>query len=153
MALRIVVVLFVFAVLPAMSWGQATRADEVHLLPGPAFGDSSRVLSHGSGTDAAGSAFRTNTERPLSMYLARNSRLLFGYEIYRASKLECAWQGVGVGMTMGMCAGALGMTAGVWDERTSWYIAGAMAAVGAIFGVSKAGEPQWNVRIRWDPNR
>jgi len=36
---------------------------------------------------------------------------------------------------------------------TAFAIAGAMAAVGAIFGASKADEPKWNVRIRWDPNR
>ena len=56
-----------------------------------------------------------------------------------------------MGMTMGMIAGAMGMTAGLWDEKSSWYIAGAMAALGAIWGHTKADDPGWTVRVRWEP--
>jgi hypothetical protein len=132
------------------------QSSKVHTLPGSALGDSSRVFVPGSDVDALDASeapFRSNTERPLSMYLARNTQMLFGYEIYRASQMECAWDGVGMGMTLGMCAGALGMTAGLWEEGTSWYIAGAMAALGAIWGSTKADDPEWTVRVRWEPEK
>ena len=160
MAARWIVVLFLMctaALAPALSWSQTSSSTEepaaVQTLPGSALGDSSRVFLPESGTDAFDTPFRSNTERPLSMYLARNTRLLLGYEVYRASKMECAWEGVGMGMTLGMCAGALGMTAGMWDERSSWYIAGAMAALGAIWGSTKSNDPTWSVRVRWEPER
>ncbi|UCG53357.1 MAG: hypothetical protein JSW58_07335 [Candidatus Latescibacterota bacterium] len=79
---------------------------------------------------------------------------MFGYETYRLSRLECAIQGADIGMTLGLAVGALGMTTGAWDERTSWYLAGAMAALGAFFGGSaKADDPRWNLRVRWHPDR
>jgi hypothetical protein len=151
------ILILVSANATVLSWSQTSAADDstakVQTLPGPVFGDSSRVFGPGSNLNAFNDPVRTNTERPLSMYLARNTRLLFGYELYRASRLECAWEGVGMGMTMGMCAGALGMTAGMWDEDSAWYIAGAMAALGAIWGSVKADDPSWTIRVRWDPDR
>ena len=79
--------------------------------------------------------------------------LLFGYEVYKASPYECALQGMGAGMTVGMAAGAFGMMTGAWDERQAWYITGAAAAAGAILGTVKSDDPEWNIRIRWDPDR
>jgi hypothetical protein len=79
--------------------------------------------------------------------------LLGGYRVYRASTYEMALQGAGAGMTMGMATGAFGMMTGAWDEREAWYIAGAAAAMGAIFGTVKSDDPEWNIRIRWDPDR
>ncbi|MEJ2721219.1 MAG: hypothetical protein P8181_08760, partial [bacterium] len=118
-----------------------------------ALGDSSRTFFPQMDRESDDGSFRANTERPLSMYLARNTRLLFGYETYRASTLECTLDGVGVGMTLGMCAGALGMMGDAWDEQTSWYLVGAAAALGAILGTTKANDPDWTVRIRWVPDR
>jgi hypothetical protein len=156
---RVVIVSLFCAVMltPALPRSQTVSATDsssaVHTLPGSALGDSSRAFVPGAGVDALDAPFRSNTERPLSMYLARNTRMMFGYEIYHASQMECAWEGVGMGMTLGMCAGALGMTAGLWEEGTSWYIAGAMAALGAIWGSTKADDPGWTVRVRWEPDK
>jgi hypothetical protein len=151
------VVLMMFAVVPDATRAQtpslADSSSTVHTLPGSALGDGTRVFLPPSGSDVLDTPFRSNTERPLSMYLARNTRLLYGYEFYQASEFQCAWEGAGMGMTLGMCAGALGMTAGLWDEKSSWYIAGAMAALGAIWGRSKADDPGFTVRVRWVPDR
>lgn len=79
--------------------------------------------------------------------------LLGGYRVYRASPYEMALRGAGAGMTMGAMAGAMGMMTDAWDEDEAWYVAGAAAALGAIFGISKSDDPEWNIRIRWDPDR
>ena len=79
----ILFLIYVVALAPGTSWSQNSASAEepatVHTLPGSALGDSSRAFVPGSGADAFDSPFRTNTERPLSMYLAKNTRL-FGYE-------------------------------------------------------------------------
>ena len=82
-----------------------------------------------------------------------NRHTMFGYEVYRVSPYECALKGAGTGMTLGMATGAFGMMTGAWDERRAWYIAGAAAVAGAIFGTAKSDDPEWNIRIRWDPDR
>lgn len=82
-----------------------------------------------------------------------NLGLLSGYRVYKASPYECTLRGMGAGMTVGMAAGAFGMMTGAWDERRAWYVAGAAAAMGAIFGRVKSDDPEWNIRIRWDPDR
>ena len=81
-----------------------------------------------------------------------NMHLFYGYRVYRASPYECALQGMGAGMTVGMAAGALGRMTGAWDERRAWYVAGAAAAAGALLGTFKSDDPEWNIRIEWDPD-
>ena len=67
------------------------------------------------------------------------------------SRTECAYKGVGAGATMGLWLGTLGTAADLWDEQTSWYMAGAFAAAGAILGGTVGAEnPTWNVRYEWD---
>lgn len=151
------IMVFVAVASSAAVWSQESSSADTRTpvteLPGSALGDSSRTFAPELDRGSTDGSFRANTERPLSMYLAKNTRLLFGYETYRVSTLECALDGVGMGMTLGMCAGALGMMGGVWDEQTSWYIVGAAAALGAILGTTKVDDPNWSVRIRWDPDR
>lgn len=81
-----------------------------------------------------------------------NLGLLSGYRVYRASPLECTLRGMGAGMTAGMAAGAFGMMTGAWNEREAWYVAGAAAAFGAILGRVKSDDPEWNIKIKWDPD-
>ncbi len=39
----------------------------------------------------------------------------------------------------------------LWDENTSWYMAGAAAAAGAILGgTAWADNPSWDIRVEWD---
>jgi hypothetical protein len=74
---------------------------------------------------------------------------MLGFETYRATRRECALQGAGMGMRLGMAAGAFGMMAGAWDEKETWYIAGAMTALGALYGgLFKADDPKFNLRVR-----
>lgn len=82
-----------------------------------------------------------------------NMHIMYGYEFYKASTYECVLRGAGAGMSMGMAAGAFGMMTGAWDERRAWYIAGAAAAAGAIFGKVKSDDPGWSIRVRLDPDR
>lgn len=119
-----------------------------------AAGDSTEALS------ADAFVFRPNYDLlsgkalTLSMRPEYNTRNMFGFEVYKASRLECALYGAGAGASLGMATGAFGMMTGTWDERTAWYITGAMAAFGAVFGGGiKADDPGWNLRIRWDPDR
>ena len=92
-----------------------------------------------------------NTARPLSTYFDRNAERFMGLERYELSRFQCAVSGAEMGFQYGLFAGAAGLASGAWDERTGWYIAGAAALAGAIFGgTAKADDPGFRVRLRWD---
>ncbi len=114
--------------------------------------DSNLVLTPEVGDDPLTFQFRNNTARPLSAYLSTSNQSFFGYKMVKLSRMECAWEGAGVGMTLGMIAGAAGMTSGMFDEDTSWAMIGAAAALGAIFGAMKADDPKFSVQLRWEPS-
>lgn len=99
---------------------------------------------------------RPAAEPPLSILLRSGgaARSMYGYETYRATRIECMLTGAGAGATLGLAAGALGSMSGAWEDDTAWLIGAAMAAVGAFYGGAvKADDPGWNLRIRWDPDR
>jgi hypothetical protein len=76
----------------------------------------------------------------------------YGIERYELTPLEAAMEGAGEGMTLGLVAGALGMTAGLFDESTAWYVAGGMGALGALLGTRyAASDPAHRIRYRWLP--
>jgi hypothetical protein len=90
--------------------------------------------------------FSVKRERPLNR--------LMGYEIYRASEMQCTLKGASMGASLGLMAGAFGEMMGTWDEDTSWFIGGAMAAFGALYGGKiKADDDGWSLQIRWDEGR
>ncbi|MBI4720661.1 MAG: hypothetical protein HY770_05485 [Chitinivibrionia bacterium] len=75
----------------------------------------------------------------------------YGLERIELSYMDCVVQGADIGLSMGMLIGALGSTAGVWNDTNAWYIAGAMAAMGAILGGSSwTRDPKWRIRYRWE---
>ena len=119
----------------------------------PSCTDSTENTSLGMIMMRTDERFRSAMVVPISTQFGINTHTMFGYEVYRASTYECALRGAGAGMSMGVAAGAFGMMTGAWDEREAWYIAGAAAAVGAIFGTAKSDDPEWNIRVRWDPDR
>ena len=140
--------------LPLISHAQTT--DEDNAAPDgteAASVDSSSGQSLGMLMLLMDERFESRMVLPFSMRSGINTHTMFGYEVYRASRYECALQGAGAGMTMGMAAGAFGMMTGALDEREAWYITGAAAAMGAILGTVKSDDPEWNIRIRWDPDR
>jgi hypothetical protein len=115
--------------------------------------DSSLVLPAGGGLDELNDPFRQNTARPLTSYLAVDSDRFYGIRRVKLSRFQCGLQGAGVGTKLGMIAGAMGMMMGDWDESTGWYIAGAAAVLGALWGGTvKADDPGWNIQLRWEPS-
>ncbi len=145
---------FILLILPASSMAQSGgESDSLSARAVTAPADSTRDFSIGMLMLRTDERFRSSTVLPFSTSFGINTHTMFGYRVYRASRYECALQGAGAGMTMGMAAGAFGMMSGAWDEREAWYIAGAAAAMGAIFGTAKSDDPEWNIRIRWDPDR
>ncbi len=92
-----------------------------------------------------------NTNLVFSVRKQRPANSLMGYEIYRASRMQCTVKGASAGATLGLMAGAFGEMVGAWDDDTSWYIGGAMAAFGALYGGKiKADDDGWSLQIRWD---
>ena len=113
--------------------------------------DSNLVLTPPTEDDPLTFRFQSNTARPLSEYLSTSADRFFGVERYKLSRLDCAWEGAGVGMTLGMIAGAAGMASGMFDEEGSLYAVGAAMALGAFFGAMKADDPKFSVRLRFEP--
>ena len=78
-----------------------------------------------------------------------NARFL-GLEPYQVGHTTLAMEGAATAATLGLFAGAVGTTLGAFDEKTAWYVTGAMAAIGAIMGTVKANEPSNRLRWRWE---
>jgi hypothetical protein len=121
----------------------------------PAKTDSSVTLGKGL-DEGLSDHFRRSALQPVSgteLSLQRSFRLS-GFKQVQMSQFECTVKGADIGITMGLFAGAAGMTMGLLDEDDAWYIAGAAALVGAFFGgTSGAKDPKFNMRLSWDPER
>jgi len=89
-------------------------------------------------------------DEPNGAYLAAYTARWYGYRVEEMSRADLALEGIGTGATMGMFVGALGQTFGLWDEEKTWMLVGAMSALGAAWGASKADDPSWRFRLRWD---
>lgn len=97
--------------------------------------------------------YNTKIDYSLSVTAVPRTPSLSGYEVYRLSRMQCTLKGVGLGATGGFMAGAFGEMAGVWDEETSFAIAGALAIFGALYGGGKADDERWNLQIRLDSDK
>jgi hypothetical protein len=87
---------------------------------------------------------------PSDAYLAAYSARFYGLERYERSSPEIALEGMGMGASMGLFVGALGNTLGLWDEDKTWLLVGAMSALGAAWASTKADDPKWRYRFRWE---
>jgi len=133
----------------AAAWPQ-TPADSL-LKPSVIRSDSALVPASLEARMSLTDRFEQNTARPLSTYLGVSAARFYGWEWYELPRFECVVAGADMGLTCGLIAGAAGMTSGAWDEPTAWYIAGAAAMLGAIFGGKvMANDPQFRVRLRWE---
>lgn len=91
---------------------------------------------------------RGNPDTFLKAYAER----FYGPRRIEFSRLDYALHGAGTGATMGMLAGAMGSAAGIWDDRTGWYLAGATTVLGAILGgTTKPDDGRARVHLRWEP--
>lgn len=148
----VIAIIIVLTIMPSMLVGQiASSGDTLSTEPLTNQTDSSYVWSFDQLMLLMDRREQASTTISVYSRPDLNLGLLYGYRVYRASPLECTLKGMGAGMTAGMAAGAFGMMTGAWDERRAWYVAGAAAAVGAIFGRVKSDDPEWNIKIRWDP--
>ncbi|MBU1699572.1 MAG: hypothetical protein KJ970_20795 [Candidatus Eisenbacteria bacterium] len=71
-----------------------------------------------------------------------------GLEPYELSRSELAWQGMGMGASLGLCAGAIGSSFGWWGDDKALMMMGAMSALGAIWKTSKADQPGVHIQFR-----
>lgn len=93
------------------------------------------------------SAGRTTFETSLTLHTAR----FYGIERYEVSPIGTALFGADMGATLGLFLGAIGTTTGVLSDKQAWYAAGAMAAMGALYGGTYgADKPSWRIRYRWE---
>jgi hypothetical protein len=101
-----------------------------------------------------GHYYRPSVSYELSAAERPQTPNLSGIEVYRLSRMRCTIKGAGMGATAGFMAGAFGEMMGAWDEKSSWYLAGALAAFGALYGGGlKADDSGWNLQIRLEPDR
>ena len=151
--LVLILLLTVSLAAPPALWAQeSSRAGDKDASPGSVVRvDSNLVFTPPTEDDPLTFRFQSNTARPLSEYLSTSADRFFGVERYKLSRLDCAWEGAGVGMTLGMIAGAAGMASGMFDEEGSLYAVGAAMALGAFFGAMKADDPKFSVRLRFEP--
>jgi hypothetical protein len=84
-------------------------------------------------------------------YLAARFNRLYGIEQYEISPLQAVFESAEKGASLALFASALGTTFAGWDEDSTWYLMGAAAAAGALWGGVHADEPGWRVRYRWEP--
>lgn len=98
-----------------------------------------------------GALLRDGSQSPSYFSLTAHPLRFYGLEQYELTPLDCAILGVDEGLRMGLLIGALGTTTGLFDENSAWYIAGAMTALGAFFGLrSSAKDPTLRIRYRWE---
>jgi len=64
------------------------------------------------------------------------------------TRFDAVLHGAGTAATLGMFLGAVGNTLGWFDEETTWWMTGSLAAVGAAYAGVKY-EPQPKVRLQW----
>jgi hypothetical protein len=87
-------------------------------------------------------------------YISMRKDLFFGYERYQVTRFDRMLEGAQLGAKVGLFMSAIGTTSGMWDEDNSWYLVGAMSALGALLlGMPQDDEPQWRVRLQWKPDR
>jgi hypothetical protein len=137
--------------LPAGASPQA-QTDSVPEIPAVR-SDTSLVVTPFTTSISLTERFEQNTARPLSSYLGVSAARFYGWEKVERPRYECVLLGADMGFTYGLVAGAAGMSAGVWDEPTAWYVAGAAAMLGAILGNKlMANDPAFRVRLKWEPS-
>ncbi|MBN1825492.1 MAG: hypothetical protein JW958_04435 [Candidatus Eisenbacteria bacterium] len=80
---------------------------------------------------------------------------LYRPRVYELSRFQCTMKGLGAGAQTGLFLGILANAlSGSDDYRNAWYMAGAMAATGAILGGTiGANDPGWSVGIDWSTDR
>jgi hypothetical protein len=66
------------------------------------------------------------------------------------TRFDAVLQGAGHAATVGMFLGAIGNTLGWFDEETTWWLTGSLAAAGAVYAGARY-EPQPVLRLKWSP--
>ena len=94
---------------------------------------------------------RQLTGKTTGMYLSTNTARFYGYHQVELTRLGTMVKGAETAASMALFLGAVGNTFGLFDEKTSWWMMGGAAALGALYGGTAGYEdPGWRYQIRWD---
>jgi len=75
---------------------------------------------------------------------------LYGPRIYRLSRFESSLKGAGAGARLGLFLGAIANSVGGRNDPMTFYMMGAGAAAGALFGGTLGAEhSRWSVGVDW----
>lgn len=144
-------VLFVLMIVAAtLARGADAPADSVrtaasHSPPSPAPGE-------GVHYSFADHMLRDRVNAPAQGYLSISLTMSEMQWYAPPTRFESMLQGAGTAATLGMFVGAIGTTLGWFGEDTTWAVAGAMAAAGALYGNSRY-EVRPRLGVTWDPDR
>jgi len=153
----IFLLLHCFLPLAGMSYAQSGESDGIGVR-NPSL--LSVMNEDTTGVEAADSAaaylqkhFLRNSAAGPGAYLAMRADLFYGYERYRLTRVDRMMEGAQMGAKVGLLLSAVGTTAGLWDEKDSWYLVGALTALGVLLRGGVVDEdPEWRVRLKWEPD-
>lgn len=75
---------------------------------------------------------------------------IYGPRIYRLSRFESSLKGAGTGARLGLFLGAIANSVGGRNDPMTFYMMGAGAAAGALFGGTLGAEhSRWSVGVDW----
>ena len=153
---RVFICSIVLAIVASSAWAQSVPLGDVldvrfqsHLLRS-AMADQAGLTSAAPPSDyLTPYLLRQATNDDLSLRIM--SARFLGIEPYEVSRATLALEGASQGAALGLFLGAVGTTTGLFDDNTAWYVAGAMAAMGALLGGTvNANDPSKRLRWQWN---
>ncbi|MFH1755568.1 MAG: hypothetical protein ABIA59_07670 [Candidatus Latescibacterota bacterium] len=157
-----VILCWSFFCVNATAWPQAPRSvDRSHIgvKHPPLLKMAKNDSCQSAKPDSAGSPLHESFLRSAGfnesgMAISSTASLFYRYEKYQLTRFDCVMEGAQAGAKIGLFLSAVGTTAGMWDEKSSWYLVGALSALGALLsGTTMDDEPQWRMRLHWEPDR
>ena len=91
-------------------------------------------------------------QQTIGEFLVANPERYMGLERYELTPMQSMLSGAEASSSAGLFLGAIGSALGMFDEDVAWWMTGAAAAAGAVWGAKKYEDPEWRVRYRWIPD-
>jgi hypothetical protein len=141
--LCIIVTAAALALLPRIACAGAASADSAAAQP-------VTLRSPGLDARAAQSYFRSNGLDPARTGYLSLSLSMSSLQWYTPpTRFEAVMDGAGRAATLGMFIGAVGNTLGWFDEKTTWWLTGSLATVGAVYAGTQYEPQPSGVRLHW----